>query len=81
MYNGWSNRGTWHCNLWMGEIFENLTKESDWSGNPEGLAKEFEEATWEVFDVNKYQDTLLLDVISDYIAQVNFLELAKHALE
>ena len=82
-YNGWSNKATWQVNLWMGDYFNVLANESDWSENIEDFANELEQVTWDSLnELGATKETsLLLDILLSYMAEVNWQELAENAIE
>lgn len=84
-YNGWTNKATWQVHLWLGDYFRDVASQSDWEENIDGLASELEELTWDSFEaesgINPREGSLLLDMLNSSMAEVNWGELAKAAIE
>jgi hypothetical protein len=76
-YNGWTNRPTWAVWLWLGDYFTTIGEEQEW--DLEQLADHLKEETWNYLEFNQENGSLLLDIVLDYMSEVNWNEIAKHA--
>ena len=76
-YNGWTNKQTWNINLTYSEIFSNMCEEQEFN-DLDHLAEAFESIVNELEFDGVTEHTLAHDVLSDYLYQVNWEEIAKH---
>ena len=80
-YNGWTNKATWNINLTYDGIFQDLCTNSVPFDDIDHLADAFESV------VRDCEESLLVDIspaslvvqcFEDYMAQVNWTEIAEH---
>lgn len=76
-YNGWTNKQTWNINLTYSEIFSNMCEEQEFN-DLDHLADAFESLVNELEFDGVTENTLAHDVLSDYLNQVDWEEIAKH---
>ena len=76
-YNGWTNKQTWNINLTYSEIFSNMCEEQEFD-DLDHLADAFESLVNELEFDGVTENTLAHDVLSDYLNQVDWEEIAKH---
>lgn len=76
-YNGWTNKQTWNINLTYSEIFSNMCEEQEFN-DQDHLADAFESLVNELEFDGVTENTLAHDVLSDYLNQVDWEEIAKH---
>lgn len=76
-YNGWTNKQTWNINLTYSEIFSNMCEEQQFN-DQDHLADAFESLVNELEFDGVTENTLAHDVLSDYLNQVDWEEIAKH---
>lgn len=69
-YNGWTNRETWLCNLWIGDALYDLE-----SVTPETV----EALVYSMAEVGL--EGLMSDLLNSAISQINFYEIAEAANE
>jgi hypothetical protein len=77
---GWSNKQTWNINMMYEETFANMAEEQEYD-DVQHMADSFESLVNELeFDgVTEY--TLSYDLLSDYLNQVDWEEIAAHYYE
>ena len=75
--NGWTNKQTWNINLRYEEIFRNMCEEQEFN-DLDHLADAFESLVNELEFDGVTENTLAHDVLSDYLNQVDWEEIAKH---
>ena len=79
-YNGWTNKQTWNVNLTYGELFQNMCEEQTFD-DIDHMAGSFEEMVSEV-EADRTDEvdpcSLMAAAFNDYMAQVNWTEIAEH---
>lgn len=78
-YNGWSNKQTWCVGLWLMDWFRDIANEKEW--DEESLAQALEDATWDHLSEVPEGGSLLLDMVTTYMHDVDWNELARAASE
>jgi hypothetical protein len=75
-YNGWTNKQTWNINLTYSEIFSNMCEEQEFN-DQDHLADAFESLVNELEFDGVTENTLAHGVLSDYLNQVDWEEIAE----
>ena len=76
-YNGWTNKQTWNINLMYNEIFSNMCEEQEFD-DPDHVADAFESIVTELEFDGVTENTLAHNVLSEYLNQVDWKEIAEH---
>jgi len=76
-YNGWTNYETWMVGLWFNDGFD---------GEPEWLrsldADDYRDWVWDYLEnLDGTLDGFVADVVTGFLARVNWAELADHVRE
>jgi urocanate hydratase len=75
-YIGWTNKQTWNINLRYSEIFSNMCEEQEYDDIGH-IADSFESLVNELEFDGVTEHTLAHDVLSDYLNQVDWEEIAE----
>ena len=79
-YNGWTNKQTWNINLQYREIFAYMAEERKYD-DVDHMADSFESLVDELETDGLKSNTLAAYAVSEYLEQVNWVEIAEHYYE
>ncbi len=76
-YSGWTNKESWNINLMYSEVFVNLCEEQEYD-DVDHMADSFESLVDELEFEGVTENTLAHNVLSEYLHQVDWKEIAEH---